>query len=113
MEFEGTQYVPTITMFANADKAELNYSNNPTYLVHSQSMIPSTGSYIYVEPQLTIKNTVQTPYPDPTGSFKKITYISKIGVYDNMGNLIGIASTATPVKKTEDLDYTFKLKLDF
>jgi|10_taG_2_1085330.scaffolds.fasta_scaffold00079_14 hypothetical protein len=113
MEFEGTQYIPTVTLFAHADKAEFNYSNNPTYVAHDQTMLPLTGAYTYIEPNLSIKNTVQTPYPDPTGSFKKITYISKIGIYDDMGNLIGITSIATPVKKTEELDYTFKLKLDF
>lgn len=113
MEISGTQYIPTVTMFAHADKGEFNYSNNPTYVLNSQSMTPSTGAYIYMEPELTIKNTVMTPYPDPTGSFRKVTYISKIGIYDEMGNLIGIASTSTPIKKTEDVDYTFKLKVDF
>jgi hypothetical protein len=113
MLFSGSQVIPTVTMFAHADKAEFNYSNNPTYLVHSQSMQAATGTYTYLEPELDIKNTVLTPYPDPTGSFEKITYISKIGIYDEMGNLIGIASTATPVKKTQMVDYTFKLKLDF
>jgi len=113
MNFNGTQNVPTVTMFAHADKGEFNYSNNPTYVLHSQSMTPTTGAYFYIEPELDIKNTALSPYPDPTGSFKKITYISKVGLYDDQGNLIGIASTSTPVKKTEDVDYTFKLKLDF
>jgi len=113
MNFNGTQNVPTVTMFAHADKGEFNYSNNPTYVLHSQSMEPISGAYSYLEPELVIKNTALSPYPDPTGSFEKITYISKIGLYDDQGNLIGIASTATPVKKTETVDYTFKLKLDF
>jgi hypothetical protein len=59
-----------------------------------------------------IKNLVSSSYPDPTGSFEKTTYISKIGIYDDQKNLIGIASVATPVKKTLDRDLTFKLKLD-
>jgi hypothetical protein len=100
-------------MFAHADKGEFNYSNNPTYVLHSQSMNPISGAYSYIEPDLTIKNTVETPYADPTGSFRKVTYISKVGIYDDMGNLIGVAAVSTPVKKTEDVDYTFKLKLDF
>ena len=44
--------------------------------------------------------------------FKKQTYISKIGIYDENKNLIGVAKLATPVKKTEERDLTFKLKLD-
>jgi len=40
---------------------------------------------------------------------------SKIGfsIVDENKNLIGIAKLATPVKKTEERDITFKLKLDF
>ena len=47
-----------------------------------------------------------------TGSFKKQTYISKVGIYDDQRRLIGIAKLANPVRKTEDREYTFKLKLD-
>ena len=59
-----------------------------------------------------IINVVSSSYIDPTGSFEKTTYISKIGIYDKDKNLIGIASLATPTKKTQDRDLTFKLKLD-
>ena len=59
-----------------------------------------------------IKNIVSSSYPDPTGSFEKTTYISKIGIYDEDKNLIGIAKVATPVKKTVERDFTFKIKLD-
>ena len=34
-------------------------------------------------------------------------------LYDENKNLIAIAKTATPVKKTEERDLTFKLKLDY
>ena len=60
-----------------------------------------------------VKNVVETPYKDVTGSFKKTTFISEIGIYDENMNLIGVAKTAKPVKKTEDREYTFKLKIDF
>ena len=39
--------------------------------------------------------------------------ISQIGLFDEERNLVGIAKLATPVKKTEDREFTFKLKLDF
>ena len=55
---------------------------------------------------------MSSAYVDPTGSFEKTTYISKIGIYDEDRNLIGLASLAKPVKKTQDRDFTFKLKLD-
>ena len=114
MEFKGTNYVPVLTALAHAPAAELNYSANPTYIEHGQNILPLTGSTHYVENrELDIKNTVSSSYPDPTGSFKKQTFISKIGIYDEKKNLIGIAKIAKPVKKTEERDFTFKLKLDF
>ncbi|HIO73185.1 MAG TPA: hypothetical protein EYN38_08815 [Flavobacteriales bacterium] len=116
ISFQGTNYVPTLTMFAHANRNELNHSNNPTFLDydHTGSHVPLTGAAQFVERKdIPIRNTVKTSWVEPTGSFKKTTYISKIALYDEKKNLIGIAKVATPVKKTEDRDFTFKLKLDF
>ena len=113
MEMSGTSYTQTLTMFATAQKGDLNHSNNPTYVEYSTGDFAATSSHAYQE--LTtrqIKNIVNSPYPDPTGSFEKTTYISKIGIYDEDRNLIGIAKVATPVKKTVERDFTFKIKLD-
>jgi len=35
-----------------------------------------------------------------------------VGIYDKNKKLLGIASLANPVKKTEDVGYTFKITLD-
>jgi hypothetical protein len=117
MSYEGVNYVPVVTMLANAPKAELNYSNNPTYInlvdLRTGSLFNSSSmSYIENDKQ-EIKNTVKSPYIDPTGSYAPQTFISRVGLYDENKRLIGIAKVATPVKKTEDRDLTFKLKLDF
>jgi hypothetical protein len=113
LEMNGVNKIPTLTMFAHADKGEMNHSNNPTYVTFGQDKNPATGSYVYSEPDsLSIKNIVSSSYADPTGSFQKTTYISKIGIYDEDKNLIGIATMATPIKKTQNRDLTFKLKLD-
>ena len=114
VDFDGVSYVPTITMLAHAPIAEFNHSNNLTYLEYNQTaaMTPETGTFQYIEKDVIIKNVVSSSYEDPTGSFEKTTYISKIGIYDENRNLIGMASLATPVKKTQDREYTFKLKLD-
>lgn len=115
INFKGTSFIPTITMMAHAPKAELNHSNNPTYLDKSYSgpkVLNSGGSAYLENPEQTIKNVVKSPYADPTGSFSKETYISKIGIYDEDNNLIAIAKLATPVRKTEDRDFTFKIKMD-
>jgi hypothetical protein len=101
---------------AHARRSEVNYSNNPTYLQYRTNArdIPASGTYAFSEQsELAIKNVVSSAYDFPTASFEKVTYISKIGIYDEQQNLIGVAGVATPVKKTENRNYTFKLKIDF
>ncbi len=114
IDFEGTAKINTLTMLAHAPKSELNYSMNPTFIEKTTaSFLAETGSLIYKENEyLSIKNTVKTNYQDVTGSFAKQTFINKIGIYDKNKNLIAIAKLATPVKKTEQRGFTFKLKLD-
>lgn len=116
MSFQGTNYVPVLTMLAHAPKGELNHSSNPTYIEYggTQELFkPKTSRYGYKESEkIQIKNIVSSSYVDPTGSFQKQTYISRIGIYDKDKNLIGVAKVANPVKKTEDREFTFKLKLD-
>jgi len=125
LSFQGTNYIPALTMFAHAPKGNLNHSNNPTYKTFGQASASISSSIQYCEPDyLTIKNTVSsswevltgsynTEYQENSASFKKQTFISKIGIYDDKKNLIAIAKMARPVRKTEEDDFTFKLKLDF
>jgi hypothetical protein len=119
MSFSGTNYIPNVTMLAHAPKGHLNQSNNPTFIEYGQSgsLGPAySGSFAYREnPALSIKNITKSPFSGSSGSaeFQKTTYISKIGIYDNNKNLIAIAKLATPVRKREIDDLTFKLKLDF
>ena len=136
LAFEGTNYIPTTTMMAHAPRAFLNHSNNPTYIkptswdpapggdnnatagpvsYKSGSVISTySGSSEYVQDhEIEISNVVSGAYANQTGSFEKHTYISKIGIYDKSKRLIGIAKLATPVKKTEARDLTFKLKIDY
>jgi len=113
LTFRGTTRNQTITMLAHTQKGEHNHSNNPTYIKYNQSYGPSTSSYGYNEnKKVQIKNIVSSSYSDPYANFKKTTYISSVAIYDENRNLIGIAKLATPVKKTEDIEYTFKMKLD-
>jgi len=113
MSLKGTTYTPVITMLAHADKGCLNYSNNPTFLKYDEvTNLAHTGSIKYADRDSTIKNTISSSYADPTGSFEKQVFISKIGIYDEKKNLIAIAALARPVKKEEVQSYTFKLKLD-
>ena len=116
IDFEGTNYVQTITMFAHADKDRLNYSTNNTYVDYNsyQSKTTITSSTQYTENnQIDLYNTVSSSFYDYEEKFKHQTFISKIGIYDEKKNLIAVAKMARPVRKTEEDDFTFKLKLDF
>ncbi len=118
IDFLGTNYIPTMTMLAHAKQGDLNYSNNPTFIDFEDrndgvEEAPLSPNKFVEDRELHIANITQSPYPNTSGSFEKTTYISKIGIYDEDKNLIGIAKLATPVKKTESRQYTFKMKVDF
>jgi hypothetical protein len=114
VKFQGINPVSTVTMLAHAEKGFLNHSNNPTYKIYeSASFFAATSSLGYTENDNTqIKNTISSSFCNYSASFAKQTFISKIGIYDKDRNLIAVANLAKPVKKLEDRDYTFKLKLD-
>ena len=111
LSFKGTSYVNSMTMFAHAKKGHLNHSNNPTYRDLEFERNQITGSGItFAEGTSTIANIVSGSYV--SASFDKTTYISKVHIYDEDGNLIAITSMASPVKKTLEDEFTFKMKLD-
>lgn len=111
LNFKGVNYVNSMTMFAHARKGELNHSNNPTYRDLESTRVNQTGSgRIFSEGDVPLVNIVSGSYV--SASFDKTTYISKVHIYDNQGNLIAITSLANPIKKTLEDEFTFKMKLD-
>jgi hypothetical protein len=116
LSFEGTQKIPTMTMFATAQPGDLNNSMNPTWVSSSAADWRSKTSVDqggYVEPSETaITNTIQSQYCNYEDEFQKQTFITEIGIFDKDKNLIGVAKLANPVQKKEADNYTFKLKLD-
>lgn len=136
--FQGTNYIPTLTMMCNVEKNELYWSNNRTFIEAGQgeeiflgqlsASTDLTGSVYYASSGsvlvpsvpsfqenklITIKNTISSSFVNYSASYEPQVFISQIGIYDDEKNLIAIAKLANPVRKTKDLDYTFKLKLDF
>jgi hypothetical protein len=113
-EFEGVNYIQTLTMMAHADKGEFNHSNNPTYLKKSEhEKLTITGSDFFIENTTKqIKNIIKTNYSDVEPGLEKITYISQIGIYDEEKNLIAIAKLSNPVRKRTNDNYLFKVKID-
>lgn len=114
LTFDGINYVNTITMLAHAEKDELNHSNNPTYIKYNDNInYITTGSLNYNENEyINIYNTNKYPYENYTGSLERQVFITKVGIYDENKNLIAIAKVSKPIRKTENRNFTFKLKLD-
>ena len=113
-DFEGIEQVPTLTLLTHASKGEFNHSNNPTFVQYGQEQTPHTSSVHYSErDEIELKNIVNVSYNQVKPLFEKTTFISKVGIYDEQKNLIGIAKLATPVRKKESESLTIKLKLDF
>ena len=111
INFKGVNYIETLTMFATAKENQINFSNNPTFLRNKISATNESNIY-HEDAKAEIKNIVTSSYKNHSASFKPITYISKVGIYDKDLNLIAIAGVANPVRKLEERSYTFKLKLD-
>jgi len=113
LSFEGVTQTQVVTMFTHARRGEANYSNNPTFLQFSQSVLQLTSSAVYEEnPNRYIKNTVSSSFAPHSASFKRQVYISRVAIYDVNKNLMGVATLANPVLKREDQDISFKIKLD-
>ena len=113
LTFEGTNTIPTLTMFAHAPEGQLNSSMNPTFVTKGQATQTLTSSQTFREPdQVTIKNTMESPFCSSSAEFDKQVFINKIGLYDENKNLIAIAKLANPVRKDQARGFTFKLKLD-
>lgn len=138
LTFQGTNFIPTLTMMCHAEKNELVWSNNRTFIeagqgdeiyigqttsstnIQGNTYYADTGSFLIPSSNtfkensaVIIKNTISSSFANYSASYEPQVFISQIGIYDEQKNLIGIAKLANPVRKTKELDYTFKLKLDF
>ena len=112
IEFEGVTETPVMTMFAHARKNELNHSNNPSFL-KLRIPVTSSNSHVYrEEDSKEIRNVTKTDLLEEDPIFEKETYISKIAIYDDQKKVIGYARLARPIRKTEEREMTFKLKID-
>lgn len=113
LDFYGVEKIPTMTMFAKAEKGEFNHSNNTTILEFGQDLTPISSSQDFIEARnIKLKNIVSASYEEEEPPFEKLCYISKIALYDEDKNLIGVAKLANPVRKKQNDNIAFKLKLD-
>jgi hypothetical protein len=114
LSFKGETNTQVITMFAHAKRGEANFSNNPTYMKWGDSPTSSfVSSHVYEEnSQRLVANTVSSSYTNYSASYQRQVYISRVGIYDENKNLLGVATLSNPILKKEEDSLTFKLKLD-
>ncbi len=113
LSFRGQTDTQVVTMFAHAKKGEVNYSNNPTYIKYGQDKMAISSSTIYQENNnKLIANVVSSSYMGYNSDFKRQVYISRVAIYDEHQNLMGVATLSNPILKEEGEDISFKLKLD-
>lgn len=104
--------VITNTYFIHANKNELNHSNNNTYIKSGSYWSMDNNTFFIENDKIEIKNTVKSPFNSGSANFEKQTFITSIGLFDEDKKLIAEANLANPVRKTEDREFLFKLKLD-
>ena len=87
--FNNTTELNSTIYFCRAHHSEFNYSTNPTYL---------TGSKIRVK-----TNATDTP----------VSYITTIGLYNDNNELMAVSKLSEPLKKTPDVEFTLRVRLDY
>ena len=113
MNFKGQTDTQVLTMFAHAHRGQVNYSNNPTYIKYGQEKVSFTSSQVYEENSLLdLTNVASSSYSDLSASFKRQVYISRVAIYDEHKNLVGVATLSSPILKEEEQDLSFKIRLD-
>ena len=114
ISFEGTNYINNMSMFCHMEKGEYNFSNNPTYQDLSQTQIRDFNAHSssYNEFPVKIKNVASSSFKMGEDAFRKTTYVTKIGIYDENDHLIMVADLSRPYRKEEAEDLTFKINYD-
>ena len=116
LEYEGTSYTNVMTMLCHFPKGKFNHSNNPTFVSKTAASgsltTVQTSSYSFSDHRHEIKNIVSSSYSGYDKDFERVTYISKVGIYDEDGELLMIASLANPLRKREQDEFTIKLTYD-
>lgn len=94
-DFRGDHRIPVKIFRCRAPAGELNCSTNPTF-AQIQSV---SGSYN--------RNEKQSIVPD------NITYITKVGLYNEDYQLVGVISSATPIRKRSQDQIQIRGRIDF
>tara|TARA_Y100000593_G_scaffold94392_1_gene193247 strand:+ start:2298 stop:3353 length:1056 start_codon:yes stop_codon:yes gene_type:complete len=87
--FNNTTELNSTIYFCRAHHNEFNYSTNPTYLSNSKIRVKTNAS------------------DNP------VSYITTIGMYNDNNELMAVAKLSEPLKKTPDVEFTLRVRLDY
>jgi hypothetical protein len=110
LNFARKSDVNTYMTLVYAEKEELSHSNNPTSIHYTEPTL--SGKAFKESDRLVLTNTVKPITNSTDGEFQKQSFITKIGLYNKNKELVAIASLASPLRKTSNREFVFKLKLD-
>ena len=90
-DFQNNTNINSTLIFCRARADEFNYSSNPTFR--------KTDGTVRVIDDVTTDRT--------------FSFITTIGLYDSLNNLLAVAKLSRPVEKNDEKDVTFRIRLDF
>lgn len=86
--FSNTTEIHSKIYFCRMGHNEFNYSSNPTYLSSSKIMVK------------------EVPNDEP------ISYVTKVGLYSDDGEMLAVASLSEPLKKTPSDEILIRVRID-
>jgi hypothetical protein len=98
MTFQNVTNINSSLVFCRALPDDFNYSSNPTYI---ESTGDNVGRLTIYDPSL------------PEETQEPFTYVTTIGLYDDVGGLLAVAKLSRPIEKNPGRDLTFRVRLDF
>ena len=90
LTFSNTTELNSTIYFCRAAPGSFNYSSNPTYIGPTS--------------QIRVKENINDP---------PFSYITTVGLYNSLNELMAVAKVSEPVKKTPYNDYGFRVRLDY
>ena len=89
IQFNNTTELNSTIYFCRVNHNEYNYSTNPTYLSNSKIRVKTKTSDV------------------------PVSYITTIGLYNDNNELMAVAKLSEPLKKTADVEFTIRARLDY
>ena len=90
VQFQNQTNLHSTIYFCRALNSDFNYSTNPTFVDSDGRIVVTSGT----------DNQTRT-------------YVTTIGMYDINDNLLAVAKTSEPVKKSPDNEIVFRVRLNF